>query len=191
MINGNIGICGAHRTGKTTLGESLANYLGIPFVSIGTSAIFAKHGINPAKPMDFRTRLSIQWEVFTHAVGTWGDMTEPFICDRTPIDMMAYTLAEVAGDTLDNRTEKELQNYLDLCRLANEKNFSHLIVVPPAIPIVDAIGKASPSRGYIEHVHVLCLGLYSQTSINGYVIPQGVTDLNDRVSNVASFLECR
>jgi len=184
----NIGICGAHRTGKSTLGQSLANQIGIPFISIGTSAIFAKHGIDPSKPMDFRTRLSIQWEILTHAVGTWYDMTEPFICDRTPIDMMAYILADVQGETLDKHTEKELQNYLHLCRLATEKHFDNLVLIPPAIPIVHEVGKASLSRGYIEHVHLLCLGMLHETPVNGYMMDREVKELGDRVSDVVRFL---
>ena len=187
----NIGICGAHRTGKTTLAKALAKALNMPFVEIGTSAIFAKNNLDPAKPMDFRTRLYIQQQILKHAVEVWLGMDKPFICDRTPIDMMAYTLAEVQGDTLDRQTEQELLDYLVQCRISLDRDFGALVLVPPAIPIVDAIGKASPSPNYINHIHLLCLGLYNQSSIDGYIIPQHITNLNDRVANIKSFWSCK
>lgn len=188
-----IGICGAHRTGKTELAKALAKALNMPFVEIGTSAIFAKNNLDPAKPMDFRTRLYIQQQILNHAVEVWFEMDEPFICDRTPIDMMAYTLAEVQGDTLDKQTEQELSDYLLLCKSATEKCFHYLFLVPPAIPIVEAKGKASPSRGYIEHIHRLCVGFFHDTDSMqaGSRLPRSLTDLDERVKFVAEFVAAR
>lgn len=186
---GNIGICGAHRTGKTTLAIALSKSLNMPFVEIGTSKIFAENHLDPAKPMDFRTRLGIQRQILDRANSIWFEMDQPFVCDRTPIDMMAYTLAEVNGDTLDKDLERELGDYLRDCRETTEKYFSCLILVPPAIPIVDAVGKASPSRGYIEHIHNLCLGLFQRTDVPEIAeIPIDCIEIGDRVSMVKSFL---
>ena len=97
----NIGLCGAHRTGKTTLAIALSKKLKMPFVEIGTSKLFSDRNLDPAKPMDFRTRLHIQRVILNHAESIWFEMDESFICDRTPIDLAAYTLAEVQGNTLD------------------------------------------------------------------------------------------
>ncbi len=189
----NIGICGAHRTGKTTLAKALAKALNMPFVEIGTSAIFAKNNLDPAKPMDFRTRLYIQQQILKHAVEVWFEYKQPFVCDRTPIGMMAYTLAEVQGDTLDERTEQELEVYLLLCKSATEKYFNYLFLVPPAIPITAAKGKASLSRGYIEHIHRLCVGFFHDTDTiqAGSQLPRSLTDLDDRVKFVADFVSAR
>lgn len=183
----NIGLCGAHRTGKTTLANALSQRLNIPFVDIGTSAIFAANHLDPAKPMDIRTRLGIQRKILDHAVNVWYSRDE-FICDRTPIDMMAYTLAEVGGDTLTADLEKELTNYLYDCKDVTEEIFDHLILVPPAISIVGAIGKAAPSRGYINHVHYLCLGLFHESLVKGYMIDRSVKELNARVADVVRYL---
>jgi len=183
----NIGICGAHRTGKTTLAKAVAKALSMPFVEIGTSAIFAKNSLDPAKPMDFRTRLYIQQQILKHAIEIWFEMDEAFICDRTPIDMMAYTLAEVQGETLDKELEWELAEYLRDCKEATEKYFHYLFLVPPAIPITAAKGKASLSRGYIEHIHLLCLALFQRT--DGSEIAELCTvSLDDRVAEVRAFM---
>lgn len=187
----NIGICGAHRTGKTTLAKAVAKTLNMPFIEIGTSAIFTARGLDPAKPMDFRTRLYIQQQILKHAVEVWFEMDQPFICDRTPIDMMAYTLAEIQGHTLDAQTEQELEGYLLLCKSATEKYFNYLFLVPPAIPITAAKGKASLSRGYIEHIHLLCVGLWCERHelISGFRLPKDVTNLEDRVETIKQYLE--
>jgi hypothetical protein len=133
----------------------------------------------------------MQQIILNHAENIWFEVDEPvFICDRTPIDMMAYTLAEVRGDTLDKELEWELQDYLRDCRDVTLRYFGALILVPPAIPIVDAIGKASPSKGYIEHIHTLCAGLWCDRHelISGAKIPRDIIDLGDRVSFVKDFL---
>ncbi len=193
MVINNIGICGAHRTGKTTLAKALAKALNMPFVEIGTSAIFAANHLNPANPMDFRTRLYVQQQILKHAVDIWFEMDEPFICDRTPIDMMAYLYAEVQGDTLDEQTEQELEGYKLLCKSATEKYFHYLFLVPPAIPITAAKGKASLSRGYIEHIHRLCVGFFHDTDSMqaGSRLPRSLTGLDERVKFVADFVSAR
>jgi chloramphenicol 3-O-phosphotransferase len=185
----NIGICGAHRTGKTTLAIALSKTLNMPFIEIGTSAIFTERGLDPAKPMDFRSRLWVQQTILRRACNIWEETNETFICDRTSIDMMAYTLAEVGGDTLDKELEWELQDYLRDCREVTEKYFGYLVLVPPAIPIVEAAGKASLSKGYIEHIHSLCAGLWCDhyELISGAKIPRDCLELGDRVKFVEEF----
>jgi hypothetical protein len=185
----NLGLCGAQRTGKTTLAIALSKALNMPFVEIGTSKIFADNHLDPAKPMDIRTRLGIQRKILDHAIDIWFEMDQPFICDRTPIDMMAYTLAEIQGHTLTPDLERELADYLSDCKSATEKYFDNLILVPPAIPIVDAIGKASLSRGYIEHIHTLCAGFWCDRHelISGAKIPKNCLDIDDRVKFVEDF----
>ena len=186
----NIGLCGAHRTGKTTLAIAVSKELRIPFVEIGTSKLFSDRNLDPAKPMDFRTRLYIQRVILDHAEDIWGEMYERFVCDRTPIDMAAYTLAEVQGKTLDEGLEGELADYLSDCQEVTERCFSHLFLVPPAILIVDEAGKASPSRGYIEHIHRLCVGFFhgSDALQTGCRLARSLTDLHERVKFVTDFV---
>ena len=189
----NIGLCGAHRTGKTTLANALSKELKMPFLGIGTSKIFRDHNLDAAKPMDFRTRIYIQRIILDHAEKIWSEAGESFICDRTPIDMMAYTLAEVQGKTLGKELEWELQEYLRDCREATEMYFSYLFLIPPAIPIIDEAGKASPSRGYIEHIHRLCVGFFhgSDSLQAGCRLARSLTDLDKRVKFVADFVAAR
>jgi cytidylate kinase len=59
----NIGLCGSHRTRKTTMAEAISRKTVMPFVKTGTSEVFRKYGMDPSEPMDFRKRLWIQHKI--------------------------------------------------------------------------------------------------------------------------------
>lgn len=152
-----IGLCGAHRGGKTTLAEALAESLALPFARTSTSAVFARHGLDPAQALDFATRLWIQGEVLAAARGVWGQFPGGFVTDRTPLDFIAYTLADVhGGQSVDAAA---LRQYLENCFAATRAFFSLLVVVQPGIPLVPEAGKAALNPAYIEHLNSLVLGL--------------------------------
>ena len=94
-----IGLCGSHRTGKTTLAEAVSKKTGIPFVRTSTSEVFRRAGLDPAASLDFNKRLWIQNETLEAAKGVWEAAGKSFITDRTPVDMMAYTLGDIQGGT--------------------------------------------------------------------------------------------
>lgn len=151
-----IGLCGSHRTGKTTTADTLAAELDIPFVETTTSAVFAEHGVSPSSPMDFDARLWIQDKILTAAEEIWSQHRH-FITDRTPLDMLAYTLADIQGRTqVDFET---LQHYVARCFAATNRFFTGLCVVQPGIPLIAAPGKAALNQAYIEHLNTLVLGL--------------------------------
>src|SRR5215210_6620606 len=102
-----LGLCGSHRTGKSTLAKVIAQRTGKPYVKTITSSVFQEHGIDPALPMDFETRLRVQQQVLIAAGEVWQSEDQSFITDRTPIDMMAYTLADIQGSTEVNLSELE------------------------------------------------------------------------------------
>ena len=184
----NIGLCGAHRTGKTTLAIALSESLNIPYVPIHTKNIFKRLHILPDKNMDFRTRLGIQEEILMQACDIWAVEEKPFICDRTPIDMMAYLLADIQGQTLNDELEVRVSNYLRRCHAATSRYFGHLFLIPPVIPIVHEEGKASLSRGYIEHIHVLCVGKFYESDVDGYRLSKESAEVFQRVQEISQYL---
>lgn len=188
-MKGNIGLCGAHRTGKTTLAIALSEALNMPFVPINTIEVFERFHLHPKESIGFRTRLEVQEAVLEKARDIWFEMDEPFICDRTPIDMAAYTLAEVQGNTLDKELEQELEHYLADCFMLTTRYFDYLFLIPPAIPL----GKASLSKGYIEHIHRLCVGFFHDSGSlqAGSRLPRSLTDLDARIKFVANFVAAR
>ncbi len=177
-----IGICGSHRTGKTTLAAAISKKTGLPFLKTSTSAVFQQHGLDPAQPLDFKTRLWIQQRVIEAAVEVWQQAA--FVTDRTPLDFMAYTLAECQGDTVVNY--QALEAYLNQCFAVTKQYFSKLVLVQPAIPLVSEPGKAALNRAYIEHLNILIKGLCNDERIScpTIIIERDIISLEARVQRV-------
>lgn len=183
-----IGLCGAHRTGKTTLARVFAEKHGLAFVETSASAVFKEMGYDPAHTYDFKTRLTVQEEILRRfdVLYAGHPAADSAITDRTPLDMLAYTLAEVDGLRLDVEDEARLRRYIDACIAVTNKRFSVLLVVQPGIEVVSAEGKASLSNGYIEHLNTLILGLTVDERIKAahFYLPRMMLDLEDRVAAV-------
>ena len=162
-LEGNLGLCGAHRTGKTTLAIALSSHLNIPFVRTTTSQVFAQLGLDPAEPMDFQTRLFVQNHVLDAAEQVWQNSATPFVSDRTPIDMIAYTLGDIQG-----KTEVDfdlLSQYIDRCFASTNQFFQNLAIIQPGIPLVYEDGKAALNAAYIEHINILVIGLCNDSRL--------------------------
>ncbi|NMF58507.1 AAA family ATPase [Pseudanabaena yagii] len=183
-LNGNLGLCGAHRTGKTTLAIALADRLNIPFIRTTTSQVFAHLGLDPAEPMDFKTRLFVQNHVLDAAEQIWQNSATPFISDRTPIDMIAYTLGDIQGKT---EVDFDLLNqYIDRCFASTNQFFQNLAIIQPGIPLVYEEGKAALNAAYIEHINVLVIGLCGDRRLTADVFcnDREAIDLEIRILNI-------
>lgn len=183
-----IGIAGAHRTGKTTLAKCVAEQLDIPFVQTTTSAVFKQHGLDPAQVMDFNTRLTIQQHVANAAENHWQSIQSNFVTDRTPLDFMAYTLADIQGKTEVDFAQ--LEKYLAHCFALTNQFFNQIIVVQPGITLVYETGKAALNQAYIEHLNSLVLGLSYDERVHCAVnvIKREVLSLDARISEILGVL---
>ena len=179
-----LGICGSHRTGKTTLAEAVAAEIGIDFIKTDTNAVFIQQGLHPSQPLDFMTRLKIQKLIIQAAVKIW--QTDNFVTDRTPIDFMAYTLADIQGNTKVDFGE--LGTYLTDCFTATNQIFSKLIIVQPAIPLVYEAGKAALNKAYMEHLNVIIQGLCNDERLHCpvTVIQRDIIALQERVDIITA-----
>lgn len=181
---GNLGLCGAHRTGKTTLAIALASDLNIPFVRTTTSQVFAELGLDPAETMDFKTRLFVQNHILDAAEKVWQDSPSPFVSDRTPIDMIAYTLGDIQGKT---EVDFDLLNqYIDRCYASTNQFFQNLAIIQSGIPLIYEQGKAALNPSYIEHINVLVIGLCQDSRIKANVFcnPREAIALDLRICNI-------
>jgi hypothetical protein len=184
-----IGLCGSHRTGKTTLAEAVSQRTGIPFVRTGTSEVFRECGLDPSAPLDFKKRLWIQNEILDAAERVWNAGQGRFITDRTPLDMAAYTLADIQGATEIDLAG--LEKYLDRCFKATNRFFELLVLIQPGIPLVHEEGKAALSEGYLEHLNYLILGLCRDERIKSRLLclPRNTTGMDDRVNLILNALD--
>jgi len=181
----NLGLCGGHRTGKTTLAQAIAAQKNIPFVKTDTSGVFKKFGLDPSLAMDFDTRLMIQHHILAAAIAIWEQESKSFISDRTPIDMMAYTIGDIQGKTEVNFDE--LADYLNLCFAATNKFFQQLVIIQPGIPLVYEVGKAALNLAYIEHINILVMGLCSDRRLQSPVLclDRSTVSLEERIKSLS------
>ena len=183
-LEGNLGLCGAHRTGKTTLAIAISSDLNLPFVRTTTSQVFAQLGLDPAEPMDFQTRLFVQNHVLDAAEQVWQESASPFISDRTPIDMIAYTFGDIQGKT--DVDFNLLSQYIDRCFASTNQFFQNLAIIQPGIPLVYEEGKAALNAAYIEHINILVIGLCSDRRLktNVFCNARNAIDLEARILNI-------
>lgn len=187
-----IGLVGAHRTGKTTLALELSEREGFSFVKTDSSGVFTRLGFDPKKDYDFKTRLMLQEAILEDAYTKWrAHAGEIFITDRTPLDMLGYTYADVSREPLSPEVEVQLARYAERAFEITNRVFGLVVLVQPGIPLIEAPGKAPASPAFIAHLTNLMRGLMvdERVLIQKYSIPVNKTDLSDRVLCVKAAFE--
>lgn len=188
-----LGLCGAQRTGKTTLAKAYADKVGIPFVKTTTAQVFAKYGLSPKADLPLHVRLAHQELIMHELVSQWrraqSEHDGMFVSDRTPIDMATYMMADITrgavlGGAKDPvETGNRVLGYVDKCLELTHELFSVVVLVQPGIPLVDAEGSAPTEPAYIEHFNLIARGILAGKNIDfrRYVMPREMLDLNRRV----------
>lgn len=181
-----IGLIGVHGTGKTTLAKEVADKLGYHFCQTSTSDVYKRLGKDPAVRMTFDERLEVQYEILNELRVEWQSYAgENAITDRTPIDLMAYTLADVDSyDTLTQDQEAKLSYYLGSCLGTYVKFFDKLAVLPNqrfGLEETDKL-RANLSRGYSFKLDALLRGILSVNGIEFTSIRS--LDLAERVEEI-------
>lgn len=182
-----LGLCGAHRTGKTTLAKAYALKAGATFLETSVSAINRELGFDLTKEHSFAERLDHQEKILARIDTIYGaHVGEDIITDRTPLDMIAYTLAEAHGDRVAEEDQERLARYVQNCIDVTNRRFGVLMLVQPGIPIVAEEGKASANRAYIEHLNSIILGLTVDERVKPihFYIPRRLKKINERVEAV-------
>jgi hypothetical protein len=185
-----IGIVGPHRCGKSTLARAYADKNGATFVETSVSAMFKDMGYSPSGTFDFATRLTIQEEILKRIDVVYAGVKPGSfaITDRTPLDLLGYTMAEAAGDAVPAALQDRFEQYVTDCFDVLNKRFSMVVLVQPGIPLVEAEGKAALNRAYIEHLSAIMFGLMmgERTKCARFYIRRLMLDLDERVAALES-----
>jgi len=185
-----IGLIGVHGTGKTTLAQEVADKLGYQFCKTSTSDIYKRLGKDPAARMTFDERLEVQYAILNELRIEWQSYAgENAITDRTPIDLMAYTLADVDSyDALTEKQEAMLSYYLGNCLGVYIKFFDKLAVLPNISFDLEETDKlrANLSWGYTYKLDALLRGILSANGIEFYSVRS--SDLAERVEELRSIV---
>ena len=187
-MNKGVGFCGSHRVGKTTLAEELAKAKYYPFIRTPTTKVAEDFGVDVSKPMNWATRMAFQWKVleaYNTQFATAFETREPWVTDRTPLDLIMYTMADARaeGEDVD---PVELERYVSACYDTMNAYFGIVIHVPPGIPLVPAPGKAALNPVYIELLNMIVFSSMYSHRLNEDIVKvhldSDLLDLKKRVS---------
>ena len=186
-----IGICGAHRTGKTTLARALAESTGLTLMDAGVSAVFRELGLEPSRTLSFADRMRVQDAILAKYLNLMAG-AENVIIDRTPIDFIGYLLADLNQDHYQEEGASQwVVGYIERCLEAARRTMSFVIFVSPGIPLEMAEGKGLVDPGYIRAVHWLMRGALEDSGVAHDYLPTSYIDLAMRREWVEGMLQYR
>lgn len=170
-----IGLCGAHRTGKTTLARLVSQEYGMPFVESPASRIVGDYGFDMGRDnrlafgntMAREYGLNMQQKIYDTVVENL-DAQGSFVADRTPIDVAAYMLADATAGAGCQWTREATVQMVERAIRDTALLFDIVILVPPAIEFVAEEGKPPFNVAYQEHHHFLCRGILFDEDLDLY-----------------------
>lgn len=207
-----VGICGAHRTGKSTLMRALTDDKhSLKFVEFGGVSISKWLNEIDCNSSD----LDCSWEqrkiMQTHLLQSYKQRlatyrafstiirpavmgveipqgnaypTTYFFVDRTPIDLIGYLLESAARHELTEDDRMFISNYVNSCIELTAENFDYVFIVQPGIPLVSDPKSAPADSDLVEFLNSIYLAHSLNSKLSGkvHIIPRDVVDLEQRVS---------
>lgn len=183
-----IGLCGAHRTGKSTLGKAVAKDLNVGLMEhneagkiLASMNLSLDHVWSLEDRFEFQTRLLDAFEKSLQEVSEDG---HTFVTDRTPLDIAAYLFCEVqkAGGVM-TALDTKFQDFLKRAYAITNKYYSMVVHVPVAIPYVVEKGKPLPIISYQKQHGFITTGMLmaDEITIGAYFMSDKVLSISDRL----------
>jgi AAA domain len=180
-----VGLCGAHRTGKTTLATEFCKKDRLfKFAPTSVSQMMISRGFDPALDYGIEERIAIQEVILTELDQHYSQHEKNTIFDRTPLDAAAYMLADVRRENVDPATQGKIVAYVERAIDITNRRFAMLLYVPPVLKLEPAPGKAPAEPAYVEHIAQIINGLKNdeRMRVKHYTLPRRYTDIDTRVA---------
>lgn len=189
------GLAGASRSGKSTLAAELSEATGIPYTTISTSKLAAELGYNLVGQLSITERIEAQEKLLRSYLDLIDTLPSPFIVDRTPLDMIAYTICEVSMLGTDRETGVRIKAFVDRALAATSQRFGGIIVLRP-LPVYESAPDKHPDNpAYQWHTQYVIEGLIHHILSSTYVslvptsdpsgrLAHGLAMVNRRVSSI-------
>lgn len=182
-----IGLCGAHRTGKTTLARAYADLMQVTFMPVSISQMQKNIGYDSSyqkyswvQRKDIQLSLLEQFEDKLRAINP----THQVIMDRTPLDLIGYLLIHVNED-VPTQDHGFVQYFINQCVELTNKYFAKVVLVQPGVPLVNENNTSAIANGpVIELLNSIYRGYVHPESLHipHSIIPRAITDLSLRIN---------
>lgn len=184
-----IGISGASGTGKTTIAQAIAQSTGVEYIGSVAREVYNSLGLTPRDNYSFSTRIMIQEAILKESERRYVNAKRIFITDRTPIDFMAYLLADIQRETLEIEQTVAVNAYLKRCIEVCNRYFQSLVILQPGIEVIDD-GERPVETMYNEHINYLMLGVVSDQRLTPtkHILNRDVVDIGRRVASVMKIM---
>ncbi len=191
------GLMGAHRTGKTTLGQDLSQALQLPFVKTDISGAMKDLGLSPQDDLPFSLRLEVQELLLQCLVSTYAKAKAEnphaplILVDRTPLDILSYTYTDVSREAMKAPGIADLMAAHERrCVEATNFSFEGLCLVQIGIPLVEDPNKAPANPYYQRHVHAQMLDAAYRLDVDvpTWILNQRNVDRKSRVSEISKHI---
>lgn len=184
---------GAHRTGKTTLAKESAKHIGGEYISVDLGQVQRDAGYDSSnQDYTFGDRIKIQEILFAHFSKLLSICArypkEILFLDRSPMDLVGYTLARVQGGNLTEEQHAWVMSFIQRCHALTSFFVDVLIGIQPGIPLVDDNDtSAKAASGFVEHINLIIMGALTTFGGNSkvYVMPRNKTSMDQRLDYVS------
>jgi hypothetical protein len=184
------GITGASCSGKTTLAKGVAQAMNIHYHDASVTRLMKEAGVDPVGPtMPIEVRLEAQEHLLKAYIKEIKAIPGVFITDRTPIDMIAYTLGEI---TMNNCTEEQgrrVFDYMFRCLAATAQLFDTILVLRPFPNYESSPTRPSVNTAYQWETQLLMEGALANTDICYGTM--NTMDISKRLENATEFFGSR
>lgn len=124
-----LGYSGPSSSGKSTLAAEVARVCGWPLLEFDTTGIVAELGLSPVASHTIEDRLKVQQHILTRFEEITQAHKKPFVATRTPIDMIAYMLGEVAMHGTSDELGLRITALVDEALAMADRTFLAIITV--------------------------------------------------------------
>ena len=127
------GLSGAAGTGKTTVARDISARTGLPMLSSPAQRVYRELGVDPKTiGHDPEMHRRIQWSVLIRHEDDLMQHQSGFVCDRSPLDMLAYF------ESIEGNTQADVRHYAKLVKHLLATHYQTVLIFPlGVIPYVD------------------------------------------------------
>lgn len=191
-MNTRIALMGAHRVGKSTLAKAVAEKHGIDYAPCSLSEVYRDLGVDVGEPVDWETRKELQLRMLSRiTVDVESRKGRSFASDRCPLDLVAYTLAELPQD-ITKSDDRWFSDYFELCIETTKRLYDGVMYIRPGIELVRDETSWSHANGVVDKIDA-CMLFTAERANKKYrslvlQLNSGVLDLNERIDHVSRMI---